>query len=211
MNPYQVLGLSQGASEAEIKTAYKDLVKKYHPDQYRNNPLAGLAEDKLKEINKAYDILIKSPSSNSKRGAYGAGSQWQAGSSGPQGSNAYGQGDFTQVRQYISMGNIGQADRILNNMTARSAEWFFLRGLIDIRLGNYGQGYNNVKRASNMDPTNTEYRQTLNNLNSNSQGYNTYRTSNRQDSSSDICRICATLYVCDCCCECMGGDLIACC
>lgn len=209
MNPYEVLGVKQGASEAEIKKAYKDLVKKYHPDQFRNNPLAALAEEKLKEINKAYDMLIKGASSNNNsRGSYNTGSQRQGHHSG---SNTYSQADFSRVRQYINMGNIAQADRIINNIGARSAEWFFLRGLIDIRLGNYGQGYNNVKTATAMEPGNMEYRQTLNNLNTSTHGFNTYRTSNRQDSSSDICRICATLYVCDCCCECMGGDLIACC
>ena len=41
-NPYDVLGVRQNASEREIKAAYKDLVKKYHPDKYQNNPLACL-------------------------------------------------------------------------------------------------------------------------------------------------------------------------
>ena len=209
MNPYEVLGIRQGASEAEIKKAYKEKVKKYHPDQYRNNPLAGLAEEKLKQVNEAYDMLMKGYSAGSSGSSYNT-NQGQ-GSSRSQGSGAYNQADFNRVRQYINMGNIGQAERILNSMTARPAEWFFLRGLIDLRIVNYGQGYTNITRASNMDPTNMEYRQTLNNLNSTSQGYNTYRTTNRRDSSSDICNICATLYLCDCCCECMGGDLIICC
>ena len=47
-DPYEVLGVRQGASEAEIKEAYRNLVKKYHPDKYQGNPLAGLAEEKLK-------------------------------------------------------------------------------------------------------------------------------------------------------------------
>lgn len=59
MNPYEVLGVSENASEEEIKRAYKKLVKKYHPDRYQNNPLADLAEEKLQEVNEAYDMLMK--------------------------------------------------------------------------------------------------------------------------------------------------------
>ena len=57
MNPYEVLGVSENADEETIKKAYKELAKKYHPDRYINNPLADLAAEKMKEINKAYDII----------------------------------------------------------------------------------------------------------------------------------------------------------
>ena len=50
---YEVLGLSKGASEDEIKKAYRSLAKKYHPDI---NKEPG-AEEKFKEINEAYDTL----------------------------------------------------------------------------------------------------------------------------------------------------------
>ena len=54
-NPYEVLGIKEGASDEEIKKAYRELVKKYHPDKYVNNPLADLAAEKMKEINDAYE------------------------------------------------------------------------------------------------------------------------------------------------------------
>ncbi len=59
MNPYEVLGLKPGASQEEIKAAYKKLIKQYHPDQYGDNPLRNLAEEKMREINAAYDQLTK--------------------------------------------------------------------------------------------------------------------------------------------------------
>ena len=54
-DPYSVLGVSQNASDDEVKKAYRELARKYHPDNYQNNPLADLAEEKMKEINEAYD------------------------------------------------------------------------------------------------------------------------------------------------------------
>ena len=58
MNPYEVLGVSENADEETIKKAYRELAKKYHPDKYVNNPLSDLASEKIKEINKAYDMIM---------------------------------------------------------------------------------------------------------------------------------------------------------
>ena len=57
-DPYQTLGVSRNATDEQIKQAYKELARKYHPDNYANNPLSDLAESKMKEINEAYDAII---------------------------------------------------------------------------------------------------------------------------------------------------------
>ena len=54
-DPYKVLGISSSASDDEVKDAYRKLARKYHPDNYVNNPLSDLATEKMKEINEAYD------------------------------------------------------------------------------------------------------------------------------------------------------------
>ena len=69
-DPYEVLGIKPGASDDEIKRAYRDLARKYHPDNYQNNPLADLAEEKMKEINEAYDALSKKSSGYQSQGGY---------------------------------------------------------------------------------------------------------------------------------------------
>ena len=49
-DPYRVLGLTPGASKDEVTKAYRKLAKKYHPDNYHDDPLADLAQEKMKEI-----------------------------------------------------------------------------------------------------------------------------------------------------------------
>ncbi|NLJ40205.1 MAG: J domain-containing protein [Clostridiales bacterium] len=202
-DPYKILGIKPGASDAEIKAAYRRLVKKYHPDQYANNPLSSLAEEKLKEINEAYDYLIKNGSNDYQRNGSRQDSNY---------SGSYGQVDFARVRQHINSGNIAEAERILHATQDRSPEWFFLKGIIDLRKGFYQQGYSNIRTAASMNPANVEYQQTLRDLeNTHTQAGRVYRGSNASNTADDICKICACLYTADCCCECLGGDLIRCC
>ncbi|HHU12595.1 MAG TPA: J domain-containing protein [Clostridiaceae bacterium] len=79
-DPYEVLGVRRGASEEEIKTAYRELVKKYHPDNYQNHPLGDLAQEKIKEINWAYDQLTmgnrQQTQSSTDSGQYGGRQTW---------------------------------------------------------------------------------------------------------------------------------------
>ena len=82
-DPYSVLGVSPNASDEEIKKAYRELARKYHPDNYQNNPLADLAEEKMKEINEAYETITKQRS--------GGGGSYQR-PSGGYGGQSYGGG-----------------------------------------------------------------------------------------------------------------------
>ena len=93
-DPYEVLGVSPDAGDDEIKRAYRDLARKYHPDNYQNNPLADLAEEKMKEINQAYDAITKG-----RTGGSGGGYTSQ--------SYSYGGSAYQQQRQ--SAGEIGRA------------------------------------------------------------------------------------------------------
>ena len=198
-DPYGVLGISKDASPEEIKKAYRKLAKKYHPDIYVINPLADLAAEKFKEINEAYEQL----SGASTAGGY------QGQNSYP-GSGAGGAGNFAQIRNLINMNHIDEADRALDQMTSRTAEWFFLKGTIFMRRGWHSQGLNFIRQAVNMDPHNMEYRSVLNRYMNQGQQYRNVGT-NMQGGNMSACDCCQGLICADCCCECMGGDLINCC
>lgn len=203
-NPYEVLGVRQGASPEEIKSTYRELVKKYHPDQYRDNPLSSLAEEKLKEINEAYDYLIKGRNANA--GGYESSNY----------GNNYGSGDFAAIRMHINNGNIIEADRMLDRISSKTAEWYYLKGILNIKKGWYSEGYKFLQIAVNMEPNNLEYRDALNRVNYSNTAYSTRPYSGGYarggyNSNPDMCSICSWLYCADCCCECMGSDLIRCC
>lgn len=196
-DPYEVLGLQRGASKEEVKSAYRKLAKKYHPDLNQNNPLKDLAEEKFKEIQWAYDEIMNGDSTSSYQG-YSGGSSYDGGS-----------GSLYNIRQQIQTGRFRDAVRTLNSMSVRNAEWNYLMGVCYVNMGSIGQGVQYVQNAVRMDPNNFEYRNFLNQI-LNMQSTYQQRAYNYGGGNSSV--DCCTQLVCaDCCCECMGGDLISCC
>lgn len=200
MNPYEILGIKPGATEDEIKSAYRKLVKKYHPDQYGDNPLKDLAQEKLAEINKAYDML------KNKSGDYNSGANQHSYE-----SNNYQNttSTYAEIRRLIQARNNSAAESKLNSISNRDAEWHFLYGVVMMNKGWFDSALNNIETACRMNPNNFEYRQTLNMIKNRTHSYgNTYRTSR---GNMDTCDCCINLWCLDTICECMGGDLIGCC
>ena len=206
-DPYSVLGVSQSASDDEIKKAYRELVKKYHPDKYTDPDMKQLANEKLKEINEAYDQLTKNPGKTASSGysgaAYGAGGH--GGSySGPEADR------FIRARSLINAGNLDGAKTILDSIQTRNAEWYYLYGIIYLRQGWYDKAREFLGRAYRTEPGNAEYAQAYNTLRYTGNPYSRPRQSTSYGNCS-ACDICSGLMCADCCCECMGGDLIRCC
>lgn len=202
-DPYEVLGLKRGATKDEVKSAYRRLAKKYHPDMNENNPLQDLAEEKFKEVQWAYDEIMNG-TANSYESNYNNSSYNNSGSYNGNGSNS-----LYSVRQYIQSGRFQDAIRILNGMPSRNAEWNYLMGVCYVNMGSIGQGVQFIKNAVNMDPGNFEYRNFYNQV-ANMQNAYTQRAYNyRGGNSSADC--CTQLICADCLCECLGGDLISCC
>ena len=200
-DPYEVLGVSKDATDEEIKNAYRTLARKYHPDNYADNPLSDLAGEKMKEINEAYDAInnMRKSGSSSNRGYSGS-------SANPV---------YAQIRSLIAQNLLDQAQRELDAVStgSRDAEWYFLSGSVLYKRGWYNNAYSSFATAVNMDPSNEEYRQALNMMQrSGAGGFSSpYRSGRNMGGSCDSCDFCSSLICADCCCECMGGDLISCC
>ena len=156
-DPYSVLGVSQNASDEQVKKAYRELARKYHPDNYQNNPLADLAEEKMKEINEAYEAITK------QRAGGGAYQQQPSGGYGYAGQQrsygASGNPTYARVRSMINNGDLGTAERLLQEVPGRDGEWYFLSGSIAYRKGWLDEAAQNYTRAVQMEPNNMEYRQ----------------------------------------------------
>ena len=153
-DPYSVLGVSQNASDEEVKKAYRELARKFHPDNYQNNPLADLAEEKMKEINEAYDTITKQRS-----GGYSGSSSRNY--TGYQQSYGSGNPGYIRVRNLINAGDLEGAEQLLYEVGQRDGEWYFLSGSIAYRRGWLDEALQNYTRAVQMEPNNIEYQQAL--------------------------------------------------
>ena len=204
-DPYKVLGVKPDATDEEIKKAYRNLARKYHPDKYRDSDLADLASEKMKEVNAAYEEIKTMRENGGRSGNNNGGGYYNSTSSS-------GNPRYNEIRRALNMNNATQAETLLNNIHEgdRNAEWHFLMGCVCIKRGNFIDAQRLFDTACAMDPYNNEYRAAQEQLRMRANGYGGgYRTS--RGGGCDACDICSGLMCADCCCECMGGDLISCC
>ena len=115
-NPYDVLGVKRDADMDEVKKAYRNLSRKYHPDANVNNPNKAAAEEKFKEVQAAYQAIVKEKENPGSGGAYGfdfdggssGGSSYYSGTGNYQGYQGYGYGGTEEMRTAASH-KIGRA------------------------------------------------------------------------------------------------------
>lgn len=228
-DPYKVLGVSKNATDEQIKHAYHELARKYHPDRYTNSDLADLAKEKMQEVNAAYDEIQRlraeggDPAANGGDSSYGDERRtggYSQNNANPSGAgNYHGQNysaeareKFILIRNCINAGNIPEAERLVNEIPTadRGAEWHFLLGCIQLRKGFYVDAQHSFDTAYRMEPTNNEYWQFKEKMHERSKGFGGGYNTNRGGGCTG-CDMCSSFICADCCCECMGGDLIPCC
>ncbi len=218
-DPYQVLGVSREASQDEIKKAYRKLALQYHPD--RNNG-SKEAEEKMKEINEAYAMLTD-PNYKPNNAAHAGGG---GGYGNPYGSwdpfggfggGAY-QGGWQQAaydnepaelkaaRNYVMNGYYQQALNVLNGMSARPAEWYYLSAQANMGVGNRVTAREHARQAVAMDPDNFQYHMLLQQIESGGQAY---RAHGRQfGMPTALCGSpCFTCIAINCLCNCCCGGI----
>lgn len=153
-NPYKVLGVSPKATDAEIKKAYRELAKKYHPDNYIDSPLADIASEKMKRINEAYATITKEREAKASHEE-----------DGKRGTVIHSEAEI-RARYLITEGRISEAEIVLNRVdkSEQTAEWHYLMGVLCVRKGLLFEARNHAEMANKMEANNDEYMAFLKNV-----------------------------------------------
>ena len=156
-DPYKILGVSRDATDEEIKRAYRQLAKKYHPDR---NPGDAEAAKKMQQVNAAYE-QIKNPEKAQSSTGYGGYSSYDPFGGYQQRPQQDGDSYQQAAYNYIRFGRYREALNALQNSTKKDARWYYLSALANYNLGNQVTALEHIRRAVSMEPDNQEYLYTL--------------------------------------------------
>lgn len=212
IDPYSTLGVSRDASDEEIKKAYRRLSRKYHPDANINNPNKDQAEEKFKEIQQAYDQIMKEREYGSGYGGYGGFDGY--GGFGPRGGGGY-QDEEAIRRQaaanYIQSGHYREAMNVLSSLAQKNGQWYYLSAMANMGLGNNVKALEHIREAVRLEPDNAQYRMLLQRM----EGGGTWYQERQNPfggmplAGDDLCmRLCLANLACNFCCP--GGGIFCC-
>mgnify|MGYP003299473565 CR=1 FL=1 len=215
MDPYEVLGLKRGASDEEIKKAYRTMSRKYHPDANVNNPNAAQAEEKFKQVQAAYEQIMREKEQGysgygSTNGYGGYGSSY----GGYQQRRSAGQSDesasyLNAAMNYIRAGRYNEALNVLSNIKQKGAQWYYVSAIANNGLGNNVVALEHARRAVELEPNRMEYQMLLQQLQGGGSWYDQMSSpyGGMTVMGNDLCcRLCLLNMFCNmCCCGGRGG------
>lgn len=228
-NPYNILGVAPDASDEEVKKAYRALSRKYHPDANINNPNAAQAEEKFKQIQQAYQQIMKEREQGIRGDSYGYGgaSRDDGEFGGFGGFGGFGWfGDFGGYRSrnqaksdpysvhmaaaanYIRSRHYTEALHVLSSIEEHTAQWHYYNSIAHNGLGNNVTALEHAKQAAAMEPSNFEYQNLLRRLENGGSWYQTRRSpydAPTMPGNGFCIKLCIANLICNLCCG--GGGL----
>ena len=207
-NPFVILGVSEDCTQNELYEAYKEQRNKFADLRFEPGEVGAEACARLEEIETAY-----AEANEVLRSRF----------------VIHEVNNFEDVDRAIKQGRLDDAQHILDNCANRTAEWHYLQAAIFYRKNWTADALKQLEYACQMEPNNLKYseaRQRMVNhikANTTAQGQSFYNGDNREERTyanmnqqhqtrgCTACDCCSSLICADCCCECMGGDLISCC
>lgn len=211
MDPYKVLGVSYNASEEEIKKAYRNLSRKYHPDVNVGNPNQKEYEEKFKEVQQAYNMIMDQKQGKGQaQQAYGD-DFWGFGGQGFGGQRAgYQQGEtkdeqyMRSAANYIQNGYYREGLNVLEQVQDRNGQWYYYSAFANYKVGNNAIAIDHARTACALEPDNYYYANLLNQLQGGETRYQQRSSQyggNPSMAGSNYCgQICGTCLVMNLCC-----------
>ena len=206
-DPYKILGIDRSSSDDEVKKAYRDLARKYHPDK---NPGNKAAEDMFKIVQEAYSQIMDERK-NGDTGSSGNRNDHYSGSYGnSQKQTYYGSAEnaagYQAAASYINNGYFREALMVIFNIKERDAMWYYLSALANAGLGNNYMAMQQARTAAQMEPDNAMYQELVLRMSGGGIRYNTqYQTMHGGPVvDGDYCtRLCAFNLCLNLCCDAM--------
>jgi len=142
-DPYSVLGLKRGAADEEIRQAYRQMARRWHPDRFPAGPERMWAEKKMAEINEAHTAILEGSAARSADPVRTEAEQ------------------LRDIEKLMDDGQLCAARQALMRVESRCAQWNYLFGAVLMRLGEIDKAILYYGIAQRQKPENDLYRKAL--------------------------------------------------
>ena len=204
MGPYKVLQLEESATKEQVEESYRRLREQYAEARFQPGEAGAEAAEKLGELERAYQDVLNDLQSKENRQQYGT--------------------EYGEIEALIKSGKLTEAQQKLDDIPVHDGEWHYLQSIVFYKKNWFLESKKQLEYALKADPENTKYRNSLNKLQQilasntispdqlhSKESHTTDGTSRGKGIPTCTGNCCSDLCIADCCCECMGGDLIPCC